>query len=68
MRPPVEVRLQSQTVQIPEFAGRALDLANRDGIQHVALDAFGTAPRTTPIRWVRVDGGAWMSVAAPLSW
>jgi hypothetical protein len=73
-RPPVEVRVQSEGggvfgVEIPEFAGQAVDLATRAGELHSVLDSCGSARISTErVRWIRPAGGEWMAArfSAPL--
>jgi hypothetical protein len=69
LRPPVDVHVRREdsggyAVEIPEFAGRAVDLMTNAGELHTALDGSGKAAiAAARVRWVRPAGEEWMAAA-----
>jgi len=68
-RPPVEVHLRQEAggghaVEIPEFAGRAVDLLTNAGQVHTVLDHSGKSViAPSRVRWVRPRGEEWMAAS-----
>ena len=68
-RPPVEVHMRQEAggghaIEIPEFAGRAVDLLTNAGPVHTVLDHSGRSViAPSRVRWVRPPGEEWMAAS-----